>query len=171
MFGEIQVAHYRHVMGSSIAGEVADLFRENYPTVESEENRVKDIAEHKDSIKILELLREGRSFYLARQFGGVALTGFIESRTHEADEIFYEQMTWIMVDEHFRGTGVASSLHGAFIDDATGMTRDRSKPTVAQLSVHKNNVSAREIYAKWGYRDIGETQDGQSIFMIKDLEV
>jgi ribosomal protein S18 acetylase RimI-like enzyme len=169
MFGEIQIAHYRHVMASTIATEVADLFKDNYPVVVPEDRRLEDIDERCDSKAIIALLGEGIGYYIARQFGGGALAGFIENRIIETDEVVYDQMTWIMVNRQFRGTGVATALNDKFLAVASLRAEDRVKPTFAQLSVHKDNVDAHEVYAHWGYRDIGETQDGQSIFMVKDL--
>lgn len=170
MFGEIQVVHYRHVMASTYATEVAELFKNNYPAMASDKKRAKDIAKRCDSQAILTLLREDISYFLAREFGGGALAGFIERNTYEVGDGYYEQMTWIMVDEQLRGKGIATALHNKFINFVSYEAEDKAKPTVAQLVVHKDNVGAQEVYSHWGYRDIGETHDGQSIFMVKDVQ-
>lgn len=150
-----------------IAEQLSIMFESNYPESHSEDERCADIKKHAGAVALQSLMNEGRALYVAT-FQASDVAGFLESRVVDRGDVTYEQLSWIMIDTRYRGSGVATALHDRFVNDAQEHAKLRlPKPSLALLSVHEMNAAER-IYQQWGYQAIKKTSTGK-IMMVRPL--
>lgn len=154
------------VLPSDIAKQVARVFRENYPSAHTPENRDEDITKRDSQEALNALLSDGRVIFTAQDVHDNVI-GLIEIREYDHGDGVYIQLVWIIVDALSRGAGVSSELHRAFYEEAKKRASVLPKPSCLLLSVHQDNP-AISVYEKWGYTR-GELTDDDKIFMYKDL--
>lgn len=157
----VQIARFREDIPTGVADQVASLFERNYPTSHDKEERDRDLRRHSGAAAVQSIVRGGADIYTATSEGDV-LQGFIEARTIDSPEMspaVFEQMSWIMVDQHLRGLGIASRLHDFFMMNATERAQSRlPRPTLATVSVHSLNP-AFGAYRTQGYEPAFMTLD------------
>lgn len=157
----------------TIADQLGDLFRAQYPAFAPDHVRRREIREHSGRVAVQALLDGGRTLYIASKTQeDVPVVGLLESATQQLRDGVYEQLVWLMTDPIVRGQGVAHQLHERFIGDATKRAVDRlPKPSVTLLTVYEQNPAVG-IYEHWGYSQTGTVPGAEGkIFMSQPLPV
>lgn len=160
---EPNITVYEGQIPEAIAEHLSGMFERNYPESHSDEEKERDVSQRSGPVAIQGLITIGHRLHVAFTENGKP-AGFLEEQTIPVEGGVYEQLVWIIVDEYFRGKGLAGLLYQSFLRTANKRATERDQPTMGLLNVNANNP-AREIYEHWGFSftDDPTTESGKKM--------
>ena len=148
--------------------EIANFVEANYPESHSQKQKTTDIANQRNIQLQKEKFQMTNTTLMIARDTSNRIVGLLERQEAPVEGGVYFFITWIIVSELARGTGLSKELRDMFENEVRARKKEISLPSMQILAVHPENHRARAAYKKWGYTEDGRTSTSGNDYFSKE---